>query len=66
MIRGFDTLEKETRLPVLVGSHYSPWECQVVYDLNEEGIRIYNRLDEIAQLLSALHDYSRKRQDLTT
>jgi acetyl-CoA synthetase (ADP-forming) len=66
VIRGFNNLEKETGLPVLVGSHYSPWECQVVFDLNEEGIRIYNRLDEIAQILSALYEYSRKRQDSTT
>ncbi len=59
VIRGFNALEQETGLPVLIGSHYSPWECQVVYDLNEEGIRIYNRLDEIAQLLLSLHEYSR-------
>ena len=65
VIRGFNHLEKETGLPVLVGSHFSPWECQVVYDLNEEGIRIYNRLDEIAQLLSALYEYSRKRRGVT-
>ena len=65
VIRGFNHLEKETGLPVLVGSHYSPWECQVVFDLNKEGIRIYNRVDEIAQLLFALYDYSRKRQDST-
>jgi acetate---CoA ligase (ADP-forming) subunit alpha len=62
VIRGFSTLEKETRLPVLIGSHFAPWECQVVYDLNKEGIRIYNRLDEIAQLLSAMHDYWLTRQ----
>ena len=58
VIRGFNGLEKETGLPVLIGSHFTPWECQVVYDLNEEGIRIYNRLDEIAQVLAALHEYS--------
>lgn len=62
VIKGFNTLEKEIDLPVLIGSHYSPWECQVVYDLNKEGIRIYNRLDEIAQLLSSMHEYWRIRQ----
>ena len=62
VIRGFNTLEKEMGLPVLIGSHYSPWECQVVYDLNEEGIRIYNRLDEIAELLSSLYGYTLRRQ----
>jgi acetyl-CoA synthetase (ADP-forming) len=57
VIRGFSGLEKTTGLPVLIGSRYTPWQSQAVYDLNEEGIRIYNRLDEIAQLLSLMHDY---------
>jgi acyl-CoA synthetase (NDP forming) len=60
VIRQFSALERETGLPVLIGSHYAPWQSQVVYDLNEEGIRIYNRLDEISQLLSLMHDYWRK------
>jgi acyl-CoA synthetase (NDP forming) len=61
VIRQFSALERETGLPVLIGSHYAPWQSQVVYDLNEEGIRIYNRLDEISQLLSLMHDYWRKK-----
>jgi acyl-CoA synthetase (NDP forming) len=56
-IRGFTALENETGLPVLIGSHYNPWESQVVSDLNKEGIRITNRLNEIAQLLFAMHTY---------
>lgn len=63
VIRGFNALEKDTGLPVLIGSIYTPWESQMVWDLNKEGIRIYNRLDEIAQLLSLMNDYWRKRQD---
>jgi acyl-CoA synthetase (NDP forming) len=60
-IRGFNILEKEIGLPVLIGSHYNPWESQVVSELNKEGIRIYNRLSEIAQLLYAMHRYWRDR-----
>jgi hypothetical protein len=56
-IRGFTALENDTGLPVLIGSHYNPWESQVVSDLNKERIRIYNRLHEIAQLLFAMQNY---------
>ncbi len=54
-IRDFSGLEKETGKPVFIGTHFSIWESQVVYDLNKEGIRAYNRLDEIAQILSRMH-----------
>ncbi len=54
IISGFNKMEKETGLPVLIGSIYTPWESQVVHDLNKEGIRIYNRLDEIAQVLCSM------------
>jgi acetyl-CoA synthetase (ADP-forming) len=62
VIRRFHGLEKTTGLTVLIGSPYTPWQSQAVHDLNEEGIRIYNRLDEIAQLLSLMHDYWEKNQ----
>jgi acyl-CoA synthetase (NDP forming) len=61
-IRGFTALEKELALPVFIGSHYNPWESQVISDLNREGIRVYNRLHEIAQVLYALHMYWKKRR----
>ena len=61
-IHGLNALEKETGLPVLIGSHYNPWESQVVCDLNKQGIRIYNRLYETAQLLSLIRNYWRKMQ----
>ncbi|NVM25924.1 MAG: CoA-binding protein [Desulfobacterales bacterium] len=61
-IQGLNALEKETGLPVLIGSHYNPWESQVVCDLNKQGIRIYNRLHETAQLLSLIRNYWRKMQ----
>lgn len=54
-IRAFSGLEKEMGKPVFIGSHFSIWESQVVCDLNNEGIRVYNRLDEIAQILSRMH-----------
>lgn len=61
VVQGFTEFEKETGLPVLVGNIYTPWESQVVYDLNQSGIRVYNRLDETAQLLALLYRYWRKR-----
>jgi acetyl-CoA synthetase (ADP-forming) len=57
VIRRYDGLEKTLGLPVFIGSHYTPWQSQAIHDLNEEGIRIYNQLDEIALLLSLMHDY---------
>jgi len=62
VIQGFNDLEKETGLPVLIGSIFTPWESQVVYDVNEQGIRIYNRLDETAQLLSLMYEYWKRKQ----
>jgi acyl-CoA synthetase (NDP forming) len=55
IIRDFSGLEKEMGKPVFIGSHFSIWESQVVCDLNKEGIRVCNRLDEIAQILSRMH-----------
>ncbi|MGV8059762.1 MAG: acetate--CoA ligase family protein [Smithellaceae bacterium] len=61
-LRGFSELEKETGKPVFIGTHYSIWESQTVCDLNKEGIRTYNRLDVIAQILSRMHNvYQRNR-----
>ena len=58
-IKGICELEKEFELPVLIGSYYNPWQSQAVHDLNQDGIRVYNRLTEIAQLLSLLNEYQR-------
>ena len=62
IIRGYTEMEKTFNLPVLIGSIYAPWESQVVFDLNEEGIRIYDRLDEIAQILSMMSRYWARRK----
>ncbi len=62
-ITGLSALEKETGIPVLIGSHYNPWESQAVCDLNKQGIRIYNRLSEIAQLLSLMYEYRQQFTD---
>ncbi|OGP49495.1 MAG: hypothetical protein A2Y79_09325 [Deltaproteobacteria bacterium RBG_13_43_22] len=67
IIRGYVKMEKEFNLPVLIGSIYSPWESQAVSDLNEEGIRTYDRLDETAQILSRMFRYwDRKLRDKPT
>ncbi len=57
VIEGYDSLEEETGIPVLVGSNYSPWESQVIHDLNAKNIRIYNRLDDIAEILRLMNEY---------
>ncbi len=60
MMEGVQSLEKETEIPILIGSHHSLWESQAIFDLNRKGVRIYNRLDEIAQLLSLMYLYGRR------
>ena len=50
-------LEEEMGIPVLISSHYNPWESQAISDFNKQGIRIYNRLHEIAWLLTAMCEH---------
>jgi len=60
IIRGYAAMEKEFGFPVFIGSIFAPWESQVIHDLNREGIRIYDRLDEISQILSLMYRYRHK------
>jgi acetyl-CoA synthetase (ADP-forming) len=62
VIQGFVQLEKEKGIPVLIGSAYTPWESQVVHDLNTKGIRVHNRLDDTAQLILSMYQYGRRRR----
>jgi acyl-CoA synthetase (NDP forming) len=62
IIQGFVDLETETGLPVLIGSIFTPWESQIVHDLNAQGIRIYDRLSETAKLLSLMYEYWKRRE----
>jgi acyl-CoA synthetase (NDP forming) len=64
IIRGYAAMEKEFGLPVFIGSIFAPWESQVIHDLNKEGIRIYDRLDETAQILSLMYRYRVRRQSM--
>ncbi|MBI4767176.1 MAG: CoA-binding protein [Deltaproteobacteria bacterium] len=57
IVREYAKMEKIFQIPVLIGSIYSPRESQLVFDLNQEGIRTYDRLDETAQILSRLAGY---------
>ena len=66
IIRGYAGMEKEFGRPVFIGSLFAPWESQVIYDINKEGIRIYDRLDEIAQILSLMYRYRVRRQAIDT
>ena len=60
-MQGLNDLQKKTGLPVLIGSHYSQWESQAICDLTKQGIRVYNNLYEIAQLLALMVEYWRKK-----
>jgi acyl-CoA synthetase (NDP forming) len=57
IVREYAKMEKTYNVPVLIGSIYSPWESQLVHDLNQEGIRTWDRLDETAQILSRMARY---------
>ena len=61
VVRDYAAMEKTFGIPVLIGSVYSPCESQMVHDLNQEGIRIFDRLDETAQILSRLARYWDRR-----
>ena len=54
-------LEKEMSIPILIGSHYNSWESQAVSDLGHQGVRVYNRLQEIAWLLKALYEHGKRK-----
>ncbi len=64
IIRGYAGMEKGFGLPVFIGSIFAPWESQMIYDLNKEGIRIYDRLDETAQILSLMYRYRVRRESM--
>ncbi len=66
IIRGYADMEKKLGRPVFIGSIFAPLESQVIYDLNKEEIRIYDRLDEIAQILSLMHRYRVRREAMGT
>jgi acyl-CoA synthetase (NDP forming) len=61
-IKGICQLEQEFDMPVIIGSYYNQWQSQAVHELNREGIRIYNRLTEIAQMLRLMRAYQRLRE----
>jgi acetyltransferase len=59
-MRGYDGLQQEFRKPVILASLHSSWESQTISDLQGEGLRVLNRVDEIAQMLSRMYKYWRK------
>ncbi len=56
LMRDVQALESQIKKPVLLGCCLSPWESQAVCDLNQEHIRTYQRLDEMALGLRLLAD----------
>jgi len=67
VMRGYHELQQEVGKPILLGSCHTVWESQAISDLQSEGIRIYHRLDEIAQILFRLYKYwGEKRRGILT
>ncbi|MGO8989730.1 MAG: acetate--CoA ligase family protein [bacterium] len=60
LMRGYDGLQEESHKPVILGSHHSSWDSQTISDLQGEGLRVLNRLEEIAQILYRMYEYWRK------
>jgi acyl-CoA synthetase (NDP forming) len=60
VMRGYNGLQQEFRKPVILGSYHSSWESQTISDLQDEGIRVLHRVDEIAQVLFRMYEYWRK------
>ena len=61
IVREYAEMEKLFHIPVLIGSIYSFGECQMIQDLNQEGIRTFDRLDETAQILARMARYWGRR-----
>jgi hypothetical protein len=59
-MRGYAGLQQEFCKPVILGSHHSSSESQAISELQGEGLRVLNRLDEIAQMLFRMYEYWRK------
>ncbi len=57
IIQEYTALEKGGNVPVFIGTHFSPWESEAIYELNQTGIRTYDRVGELARLISCVHTY---------
>jgi len=58
MIRGIQALQETYQKPVLLATAMTPLESQVIRDLRAKGTRFLHRLDDVAAIFSALHDYA--------
>jgi acyl-CoA synthetase (NDP forming) len=58
MLRSVQALQETYRKPVVLASAMTPLESQVVRDMIAEGLRFQHRLDDVAAVLAALHDYA--------
>ena len=61
LLEAYHRLQDETDRPVMIGSPLTVFQSQVVHDVQAAGIRVYHRLDEIAQILSRMWGYCGKR-----
>ena len=61
MMKGIGALEQEIGRPVMIGCHFSPWESRTVHELNREGLRIYDAIEDIAHILALMYRYHKNR-----
>ena len=59
-----DRVQEEYQKPMLMVNHFNIYEAQAVADANEMGIRIYNRLEDVSRILSRIHLYWKRRNEI--
>ncbi len=64
IITDFHKLQDEYQKPMMIANHFNIYESQAVADTNEMGIRTYNRLEDMAQILSRMYLYWKRRNGL--
>jgi acyl-CoA synthetase (NDP forming) len=62
IIQAFHAMEKETKIPVLIGSHYSRWQSQEILNADKKGIRVYQNLYDLARVLVSMSEFWNMRQ----
>jgi acetyltransferase len=59
MIRYLHTLQEIYKKPVFLVSAMTPLESQVIRDMTSEGIRFFDRLEDVASVIYAVHEYGK-------
>jgi acyl-CoA synthetase (NDP forming) len=63
IIAAFHALQEEYQKPMMIVNHFNIYEAQAVADVNDMGIRVYNRLEDVSRILSRMHLYWKRRNE---